>query len=561
MPACADAACAALPKNAPLPPQHNWASGQDQARSIKAQLTSLCPGLKVWLDVDNMRTKAGTSATDKESFEKLINGVQVMTAILAGSVREGKEYSDYFRSVPCQHELGRAIQNNTPVVFVIETDPNHGGISLEAHQNELRAMIEEEEIKEERSEEKAKLLKDILLLLDRSKVVEWHRIRTYQDISLKLILQEFLHKLAAARSNDIVYLRREVAREPLLLQPPGQGLAHLYVSQYNVGAAAFVNLLSGYYRASGLQEQRSTTRLSLTRGALSFSRRSAAGKPVSLVTTSDVEQMHHASHFLCYLNKLTHTSGEVTAAFHVELEYALQQDMHILLVHEARKEADGTTFKAIIDATPEPLKWDSAKRAKRLYKELAIMICGSEHGAAEAHLNVGLHLLLNAAASSSQRPTQTTTSVRSQLVYSDAQTSEPAITKMPAVPVAPDDGGKVTPLHEKMVGLEERNGEQEDENARQQKEYALQQEAKIAEQEDQLAALRAELEAAQATATASITPLATSELANPPRLTYAAQAPMDTLRALGTSLAALFVRQELQTNRQSASEEAASVRV
>ena len=68
MPACADAACAALPKNDPLPPQHNWASGQDQARSIKAQLTSLCPGLKVWLDVDNMRTKAGTSATDKESF-------------------------------------------------------------------------------------------------------------------------------------------------------------------------------------------------------------------------------------------------------------------------------------------------------------------------------------------------------------------------------------------------------------------------------------------------------------------------------------------------------------
>ena len=98
---------------------HNWASGQDQARSIKAQLTSLCPGLSVWLDVDNMRTKAGTSATDKASFEKLIDGIQVMTAILAGSLRDGEEYSDYFRSVPCQHELGRALHNGTPVVFVI----------------------------------------------------------------------------------------------------------------------------------------------------------------------------------------------------------------------------------------------------------------------------------------------------------------------------------------------------------------------------------------------------------------------------------------------------------
>ena len=52
-------------------------------------------------DVDNMRTKAGTSATDKASFEKLIDGIQVMTAILAGSIRNGEEYSDYFRSAPC----------------------------------------------------------------------------------------------------------------------------------------------------------------------------------------------------------------------------------------------------------------------------------------------------------------------------------------------------------------------------------------------------------------------------------------------------------------------------
>ena len=56
---------------------HNWGTGQDQARTIKAQLSALVPDLKIWLDVDNMRSKAGTSATDKEHFEQLIDSIEV----------------------------------------------------------------------------------------------------------------------------------------------------------------------------------------------------------------------------------------------------------------------------------------------------------------------------------------------------------------------------------------------------------------------------------------------------------------------------------------------------
>ena len=72
-------------------------------------------------DVDNMRSKAGTSATDKASFESLIDGIEVMVAILTGSIRQGEEYSDYFKSTPCLHELNRALDNCTPVVFVLES--------------------------------------------------------------------------------------------------------------------------------------------------------------------------------------------------------------------------------------------------------------------------------------------------------------------------------------------------------------------------------------------------------------------------------------------------------
>ena len=76
---------------------------------MKELLQELVPGIKVWLDVDNMRSKAGTSATDKESFLKLIDEQHTIIAFLTGSFcKSGKEVSDYFRSGPCLNEIRRA---------------------------------------------------------------------------------------------------------------------------------------------------------------------------------------------------------------------------------------------------------------------------------------------------------------------------------------------------------------------------------------------------------------------------------------------------------------------
>ena len=68
-----------------------------------------------------MRTKAGTNATDKTSFEHVIDGIQVMVAILTGSIVDGEAQSDYFNSRPCQFELNRAQENRMPVLFVFES--------------------------------------------------------------------------------------------------------------------------------------------------------------------------------------------------------------------------------------------------------------------------------------------------------------------------------------------------------------------------------------------------------------------------------------------------------
>ena len=166
----------------------------------------------------------------------------------------------------------------------------------------------------------------MLPLLQQGKVVEWHRVRAYQDVSLKLILQEVLQELALERSNDRVYLRRDVSREPLHPMPslPTADF-HLFVSHHNVGVSTFMKLLS-MYRSSGTIHMHSSTR------NYSFWARHSRSIPMKI--TSDPKQMTRALHFLCYLNAATHTSGRLTAKFHAELERALQAGMHILLVHE-----------------------------------------------------------------------------------------------------------------------------------------------------------------------------------------------------------------------------------
>ena len=240
-------------------------------------------------------------------------------------------------------------------------------------------------------------------MLDKGRVVEWHRVQAYQDVSLKLILQELLQEAALERSNDRVYLRREVDREPLRAMPvlPKEDF-HLFVSHHNVGASTFMKLLNMYYTSRTMQNVHQSRRSRHSRHShslKSFKSRSFRGQRTAIVpikVTSDPKQMTHALHFLCYLNADTHASGLATAKFHAELERALRAGMHILLVHETRLEANGTTFKKIIDSTPEKLKWDAELAQKRLYKELAVMICGSVCKEANDHLNVGLHLLSNA---------------------------------------------------------------------------------------------------------------------------------------------------------------------
>jgi len=269
-------------------------------------------------------------------------------------------------------------------------------------------------------------------------------------------------------------------------------------------------------------------------------------------------------------------------AFHAELEHALRLNYHILLVHETRKEAKGTTFKEIIDATPEYLKWDEEKRAKRLYKELAIMICGQKNGG-EEHLNVGLHLLLNAAASPSPPPPAHSTAASSmksiaelhtQLRKSSPAMQTPAVLPAPVTsaepvePVPPPHAEEVALLHEQVGALEAENA------ALQAKLQAALRSASepmyldvhtrtldpISEEtptgrEELVGALGASETSGERPPSFHVSgprPEVTLPLREP-KPAEPVPTPIDTLRALGTSLGNLLFKQEPQTNEGSGS--------
>ena len=137
-----------------------WSSGQDQARSIKAQLGALIPGLRVFLDVDDL--------TDIGALEALIDATDAVIVFLGGSTADGVERSDYMRSRNCLRELRRAVEGKKRLVFVNETDPKRGAVSMATHRRDCP-----EELRH---------------ALDEHPIVPWYRVKAYGQVRSPLPL-------------------------------------------------------------------------------------------------------------------------------------------------------------------------------------------------------------------------------------------------------------------------------------------------------------------------------------------------------------------------------------
>ena len=83
---------------------YTWSSGQDQVRQVKQLLKEVLPGIRIFLDVDDLE--------DISVLNEEVEAAQLVLAFVS---------TGYFQSRPCQDELRYAIEYGKPIVLLRES--------------------------------------------------------------------------------------------------------------------------------------------------------------------------------------------------------------------------------------------------------------------------------------------------------------------------------------------------------------------------------------------------------------------------------------------------------
>jgi hypothetical protein len=296
---------------------NQWSSGQDQARAIKAQLTALIPGLRVFLDIDDL--------SDISALEQLIDATDVIIVFLSGSAPPGDaggERSDYMRSANCMRELRRAVETGKRLVFVSETDAQHGAVSMATHRRDCPAELRH--------------------VLDEHPVVPWHRTQPFASVSLRQIAERVV---GAWRDGDSLRVPGEELRRPTLVSPPPPARFHLYASPHNPGATEVAALLSK--EADGTLTFTTSEPRAAQHMLLYLNSELALAPPPTAVGAAPVDAGDAAAH----------APGRSAAQrLHAELVDALRNGMPLLMVHEQRAGEGAAPFGRIMSKTPDEVK-------------------------------------------------------------------------------------------------------------------------------------------------------------------------------------------------------------
>merc|ERR1719473_1025553 len=100
---------------------HCWGTGQDQTHTVVRRLQLLLPGVRIWLDVDNLE--------DVGRLEESVRDATTFLVFLSAG---------YFKSFNCRRELYAALASNRPFIPIHEADVDKGGASIEALKAECR---------------------------------------------------------------------------------------------------------------------------------------------------------------------------------------------------------------------------------------------------------------------------------------------------------------------------------------------------------------------------------------------------------------------------------------
>jgi len=289
---------------------HVWTTGQDKAHKIAKMIQILLPGLKIWLDVDELQFMA--------QLEKSVGD----SAIFLLFYSEG-----YFRSLNCRREVYSAVCQNKPIIVVYE------GNWVE---------VEKNIIAECRSHCTTSPGVDVITShLFAEPPILWLGSSMYDFYmeSVKLIVSKILCHFPYYKKypNQLTSLKIGTELDPIGVTSP---LLILYCS--NQGARDIAEELAG--ECEGLVSTRSAEN-ELTNSSMST--RSPGIKLVLLV----------------YLNQNTFAgqNGGVSDM----IKQAYDNNIQLVLIHEQDENRDGCPFSQIFSTTPQ----DLMNRPYLLYKQ------------------------------------------------------------------------------------------------------------------------------------------------------------------------------------------------
>jgi len=313
---------------------HVWATGQDQMRVIKQRLLEMCPSLRVFLDVDDLK-----EIGDLEGYVRRTQTVLVFCS------------DGYFFSKNCMRELLSSVHLKKEIITVLELDRNKGAMTkgdIKAHLVQAEIRYAQWEMLETFCERGWALPVDQMLYgaLFESKPIEWNRIADFQDVTLRLVAERLL-----PTGHEPTFIAGALKYTGgVTLSPPSIGSWHVYCSKHNLGAAELMRELANQQRLE------------------------------ALAATDQFERLRHCARMLVYLDARTWQSGTMSADFAVEVEAAMDADVPLLLAHEMPGEAqegrhaiDFDKFFVCESGTTPP---NLLKR--QIYAKIAISLKGDE---------------------------------------------------------------------------------------------------------------------------------------------------------------------------------------
>ena len=155
---------------------HAWGTGQDQTHAIVRQMQLLLPGVKVWLDVDNL--------DDVGKLEESVADAMAFIIFLSAG---------YFKSFNCRRELYAALASMRPFIAVHETDVAKGGASIEALKAECRESCVE--VSPPAYPSYSGPDEVLARVFDEAKPIVWVRVHDFQVESLKEIALRMLRQV------------------------------------------------------------------------------------------------------------------------------------------------------------------------------------------------------------------------------------------------------------------------------------------------------------------------------------------------------------------------------